>query len=392
MVEIICEPGSSYCYNGRKYCCDVRGTRYLDCGTCGTNPCSGAVCKPNPERDGQSLKVSPTQICGECKRGCKYAVNSTTRMQWFQFIQPATVATQASIAAAGLQWKPQNVANWISNNIKYKSDWDQYGVDEFWQTPLETLKLKTGDCEDYAILGASMLRALGYDARVEFGVVNWLGGVMGMHAWVEFPSGGYWYTFEGINGAIYKGAEAALNAGYKTRWYEIHPDHCDWMCTPNSGDHRIKCPDGNWIYPNNCVQKDNRPAYLLMPNGTTCPKYPCSPEGSYKTDICYGMDCGKYDTRLWRCMYGQWWPTQITCDESFRAKCLGTGAEMTDIYPGVWVDEKGVPIKKAGPPPPKRTGEEAVGAEAPGQSASDYIVPVAVLSGAAVMLLLALKR
>ena len=50
---------------------------------------------------------------------------------------------------------------WIKKNIKYKSDKLIWKVDEYWQSPLETLQLKTGDCEDGAILLYVLCRFLG---------------------------------------------------------------------------------------------------------------------------------------------------------------------------------------------------------------------------------------
>jgi hypothetical protein len=37
-------------------------------------------------------------------------------------------------------------------SIEYKTNEEQRGVDEYWQTPEETLSLRSGDCEDCAIL------------------------------------------------------------------------------------------------------------------------------------------------------------------------------------------------------------------------------------------------
>jgi predicted transglutaminase-like cysteine proteinase len=39
----------------------------------------------------------------------------------------------------------------------------QYGVADFWSTPLATLSLAAGDCEDYAILKYLLLREIGID-------------------------------------------------------------------------------------------------------------------------------------------------------------------------------------------------------------------------------------
>ena len=51
--------------------------------------------------------------------------------------------------------------NWLQNNITYKFDKNDY-----WQSPIETIKNKTGDCEDFAILNKAVLNVLGYNATV----------------------------------------------------------------------------------------------------------------------------------------------------------------------------------------------------------------------------------
>jgi hypothetical protein len=51
---------------------------------------------------------------------------------------------------------------WVYSNIEYKTD---AGVD-YWQSTDETLARRTGDCEDQAILLASIIMALGGNARV----------------------------------------------------------------------------------------------------------------------------------------------------------------------------------------------------------------------------------
>jgi hypothetical protein len=57
-----------------------------------------------------------------------------------------------------------DIRDWVADNIAYKSDKERWGKD-YWQTPEETLTYRTGDCEDYAILLCSLLRAYGIDAQ-----------------------------------------------------------------------------------------------------------------------------------------------------------------------------------------------------------------------------------
>lgn len=50
---------------------------------------------------------------------------------------------------------------WVRRNIEYVAD-----VEDYWQSANETLSMKTGDCEDQAILLASLIGELGGNARV----------------------------------------------------------------------------------------------------------------------------------------------------------------------------------------------------------------------------------
>jgi hypothetical protein len=50
---------------------------------------------------------------------------------------------------------------YIVKNYKYISDVDNIGYVEFWMLPFETLCLKSGDCEDGAVLEASLMISAG---------------------------------------------------------------------------------------------------------------------------------------------------------------------------------------------------------------------------------------
>lgn len=44
------------------------------------------------------------------------------------------------------------VHKWVSTNITWADDMTLYNVDDYWATPWETLNIRSGDCEDIAIL------------------------------------------------------------------------------------------------------------------------------------------------------------------------------------------------------------------------------------------------
>lgn len=78
---------------------------------------------------------------------------------------------------------------WVAFNIRYMRDEDRWGQIDYWQLPGTTISLGTGDCEDQAILLASLIRALGFPRdRVQIccGPVKWIwDGLLGYHAWIE---------------------------------------------------------------------------------------------------------------------------------------------------------------------------------------------------------------
>jgi hypothetical protein len=65
-----------------------------------------------------------------------------------------------------------NTANFIlrfvQENVEYSLDNETQGCVEYWKFPVETLVDKIGDCEDSAILYASVMDALGYDVALLF--------------------------------------------------------------------------------------------------------------------------------------------------------------------------------------------------------------------------------
>ena len=60
--------------------------------------------------------------------------------------------------------RAQAALSFVQCAIGYCHDDDLYGREEFWATPLETLYLHRGDCEDTAVLLCSILIAMGYDS------------------------------------------------------------------------------------------------------------------------------------------------------------------------------------------------------------------------------------
>ena len=57
------------------------------------------------------------------------------------------------------------IQSFVASGIRYEWDHDIYGCEDYAQTPVETLYLRTGDCEDMSILFVSIARAFGLDSK-----------------------------------------------------------------------------------------------------------------------------------------------------------------------------------------------------------------------------------
>jgi hypothetical protein len=99
---------------------------------------------------------------------------------------PVIASLASEILRKKSWWTPDWMAirDWVASQIRYRYDRDSHGVEEYWQLPRETVELGTGDCEDFAILCCSLLRAAGYGPDEVYVVANYAAG----HAyllWVE---------------------------------------------------------------------------------------------------------------------------------------------------------------------------------------------------------------
>ena len=82
------------------------------------------------------------------------------------------------------------VYNWIVQRIHYVRD--PNGIERL-QTPDATLKLRTGDCDDMVILGASLLESVGIPTRIKL-----IGEKRGQytHIYMEYLAKGEWVPFD----------------------------------------------------------------------------------------------------------------------------------------------------------------------------------------------------
>jgi hypothetical protein len=131
------------------------------------------------------------------------------------FVRPYDYMVRRQVAAIGRGRRPsiKDLWDWQIRNIRYP--WGPAGVadghlemrfplplpryiqwqGDWWGYPSETLRDRTGDCDDSTALLASMLRCAGYDAW--FTVGWWVHGDSYLgHTWVSLPREGRWQVLE----------------------------------------------------------------------------------------------------------------------------------------------------------------------------------------------------
>jgi len=59
-----------------------------------------------------------------------------------------------------------NLVNWSLRNVKYKTDQELYGNEDYHVLPEEFWKNKAGDCEDYAIFSNDILKSHKYNSKM----------------------------------------------------------------------------------------------------------------------------------------------------------------------------------------------------------------------------------
>jgi predicted transglutaminase-like cysteine proteinase len=116
--------------------------------------------------------------------------------QKWESVSPTMTEQEGPIAkAAENMHDPRAQVDFINQKIneivRYKTD--GAGQDH-WQSLHETLSLKTGDCEDYAIAKYTLLHELGYrDLRIQVGRLSRSGKP---HAWVEVKINNAWLILD----------------------------------------------------------------------------------------------------------------------------------------------------------------------------------------------------
>jgi len=131
--------------------------------------------------------------------------------------------------------KALNCLIWVIKNITYTPDKKEYGMDEYWAFPYQTLKRKKGDCEDGAILLANLMIKSGipyYKIRISAGDVDDGKGNKGGHCYVTYycEEKGYWVLcdwcyWQNLD-PINKRKNYKDETYYKSTWFSWNQKYC----------------------------------------------------------------------------------------------------------------------------------------------------------------------
>jgi len=92
----------------------------------------------------------------------KIIPHNPTKREFMGFIQPEKVSSELnkiSIKRENVLEDLSEINSYLNEKINYSKDWDFNNENNYWQTPLETLELGKGDCEDFSTALLSLFLA-----------------------------------------------------------------------------------------------------------------------------------------------------------------------------------------------------------------------------------------
>ena len=90
----------------------------------------------------------------------KWGGDAVERLQSWRAVELERIANRPKVQPL-LDKDELRIFNQFWNNVPYSSDKKNWGVDDYWATPVETLASNGADCEDYSIAKYFSLKELG---------------------------------------------------------------------------------------------------------------------------------------------------------------------------------------------------------------------------------------
>lgn len=93
-------------------------------------------------------------------------IHNPVKKEFLGFIQPndMNIGLNTIIERGDVLADLSELNKYLNTEVAYKKDWE-FGKENYWQTPEETLKIKTGDCEDFSAALLSLF--LAYDPALK---------------------------------------------------------------------------------------------------------------------------------------------------------------------------------------------------------------------------------
>ena len=113
---------------------------------------------------------------------------SGARLDFSEYLKGESIVPVTSLA---------EVQDWLLG-CRYEHDEVLFGESDFWQHPSTFERLRTGDCEDYAVWAWRKLIELGYDVDLVAGYCLRDGQLDGRHAWLLVRLDGVEHVFEPV--------------------------------------------------------------------------------------------------------------------------------------------------------------------------------------------------
>ena len=139
--------------------------------------------------------------------------------------------TGASLESLAQEFhNPKDLAHFMWRHFQFDYDQNQFGQEEYWQSPEELLANRNGDCEDFAIFAHEILKYMGQPS-----VILSIYGDRFSHAVCIFKHGGEYQIFDGASLVKSKaGSLTELTSEIYPFWKKIA------IVSPVSGSHEGK--------------------------------------------------------------------------------------------------------------------------------------------------------
>jgi predicted transglutaminase-like cysteine proteinase len=96
----------------------------------------------------------------------KLTDNPPEQQTWNRIRASLMIQRATNLTKTDLVTDCEKIQELAQRIIRMGTDKEIWGVEEYWATPDETLKVRAGDCEDLAILKWSGLTDMGYDPSI----------------------------------------------------------------------------------------------------------------------------------------------------------------------------------------------------------------------------------